>query len=145
MCGFSRLEHKGRMFHPSHQLQVYVSAPAHRQRVGFSLECHLAFVIGRSFDYLFPALLRLPLRCRLRKSGNAASEFRPRKPLAEDARHCGEKAALVAVFVFALVEAKHPEVTEKVEGLDADIGSLDRPFQQAPKIFEPVRVNAVFT
>jgi hypothetical protein len=33
------------------------------------------------------------------------------------------------------------EITVKMEGLDRNIGSLDRTLEQAPKVFDAIRVN----
>lgn len=87
----------------------------------------------------------LPRPCRLRwkrvRGDIFAGQLREGKPLAENARDGFKKAAFV--IFFALVEAKRlfVKVTGKMKRLYAHIGSLDCALEQAPEIFQPVRMD----
>ena len=91
------------------------------------------------------ALGSLPRLClrRFRKVFVIASEFLPSEPLSENASDCHKEPPLVAVVVFALIEAESlfVEIPEKVERFDADIRAFHSALEQAPKVFHPVRVD----
>lgn len=55
----------------------------------------------------------------------------------------GEEALLVAILIFAVIEAESRlvQVAEKVEGLDRNVGAFDRPLQQRPKVFQTVGMD----
>ena len=56
----------------------------------------------------------------------------------------GQMRATLDGFLLTLVETEglFIEVAEQMVGIDTDISSLDRPLQEAPKILDPVRVDA---
>lgn len=91
----------------------------------------------------FPFGPRFALRAR-RKVLILANEPIPRKPLAEDAGHCGEKSTLIAMLILALVEPENlfVQIPEQVEGFHRNVGALDGSLEQTPKVLQPVRVNA---
>ena len=63
------------------------------------------------------------------------------EPLAED-RHGGvQEPTPIGVFPVVVSERLFVKVAEKVEGLNAHVGSLDGSFQQALEVLQPVRVD----
>lgn len=61
--------------------------------------------------------------------------------LLQDGGHGVDKAASVAVLPVVEPEGLFVEVAEQVEWLDADVGAVDRPLQEAPEVFESVSVD----
>jgi hypothetical protein len=77
----------------------------------------------------------------------AADEFSIRETFAGDLRDGQIEALAISEFlpvrVLALIEAERLfiDVSLKVRGINADVGPLQRPLEQRPKIFQTVRVN----
>ncbi len=86
----------------------------------------------------------LPLICLGRKQLPAlfaGRELGPSEGLANHPANGLDEAALIGVFPFVEAEGLFVEVAEEVEGFDGNVSSLDAPLQQAPEVFEAVRVN----
>jgi len=88
---------------------------------------------------------RLPLRCRglpSRRSGQQlASQTLVGDALSDDSTERIDETS--PVLRFACVESVRffVQVAEQVEGLDGNIGSLDRALQQGPEVFEPIGMD----
>ena len=71
-----------------------------------------------------------------------AGDFIPGEALAH---HLGQRqfeaVEIVHVFPVVVAERLFVDVAEQVEGLDADIGSVQSALQQAPEVFQPVGVD----
>jgi hypothetical protein len=72
-----------------------------------------------------------------------ASEINPRQTLAHDLPHCQVEAlTIVHILPIVIAERLLVQIPEQMERLDANVGSLESPLDQTPKVLKPVRVNA---
>lgn len=87
--------------------------------------------------------LRFPLRCRLRRCRDeiGAGQVAVGQAASDDVTYHLKESLPVASAPLVETEGFFIEVAEKVEGLHADIGALERSLQETPEVLQAVSVD----
>lgn len=120
-------------------LDDFPSEPGHAFERGLAVA---RFFLGLVHGFLLPRCWRgLPESCSGGLSAFGCGEGAIREATANDLAERQDEAASVRELPVIEAPRLFVEISEQMEGLDVHVRTLDRPLEQAPEVFEPVRVD----
>jgi hypothetical protein len=99
---------------------------------------HFSFMEASRFNFL-------PRLCRLKILTTLTDQIHVFQTLPNNATNSRYKATSIGVLALIEPESLFVEVSEQMKRLDINVGSFDRALEQAPEVFQPVRVNVALS